>query len=187
MSLNWWVVDFCVCFSDHYWKGLRKRLNSTMNQKVVNSFIPIFVKYCRKTVDSLNLCEDDETINIHKYTGLTFLEAACETTLGVDGLDRPGKKEFKEGLDKCVLRAKMWCVEFVLRLVLFSSRIQEVASKRMITPYLYPDVVYRMTNYFKEVSEASKIVCDFLLKVSSDTERKIILNCQNFSYHSFPF
>ncbi|KAL9705994.1 hypothetical protein quinque_009512 [Culex quinquefasciatus] len=136
----------------HYWKGLRKRLNSTMNQKVVNSFIPIFVKYCRKTVDSLNLCEDGETVDIHKYTGLTFLEAACETTLGVDGLDRPGKKEFKEGLDK----------------------IQEVASMRMITPYLYPDVVYRMTNYFKEVSEASKIVCDFLLKLSKERKQFLI-------------
>ncbi|KAL1379970.1 hypothetical protein pipiens_014531 [Culex pipiens pipiens] len=100
----------------------------------------------------LNLCEDGETIDIHKYTGLTFLEAACETTLGVDGLDRPGKKEFKEGLDK----------------------IQEVASKRMITPYLYPDVIYRMTNYFKEVSEASKIVCDFLLKLSKERKQFLV-------------
>lgn len=51
----------------------------------------------------------------------------------------------------------------------------------MITPYLYPDVVYRMTNYFKEVSEASKIVCDFLLKVSFDTDcESEVLNFYNF-------
>lgn len=48
----------------------------------------------------LSECVDGETVDIHKYTALCTLEMACGTTLGSDVLQRAGKKEFEQGLDK---------------------------------------------------------------------------------------
>ncbi|XP_038113070.1 cytochrome P450 4c21 isoform X2 [Culex quinquefasciatus] len=141
----------------HFWKGLRKRLNGTFNQQVVNGFVPLFVKCAEKMVAGLDKYVDGATVNVHKYTEIVFLEMACSTTLGGDIFERPGKHEFAVGLD-----------------LAFKG-----ASKRMISPYLYPDVVYRLTSYCTELKNARKVVVDFFLKLVSE-RRQYLSNNNNY-------
>nr|XP_019560219.2 LOW QUALITY PROTEIN: probable cytochrome P450 313a4 [Aedes albopictus] len=141
----------------HVWKPARKRLNPAFNLRIIHGFVPIMVKCARKMIARLNECPDGATVDIIKYTALCTLEMACGTTLGSDVLDRDGKEEFKRGLDEA-----------------FNG-----AARRMMTVYLYPDIIYKMTRYYKELTEARKIVCDFFTKLI--VERKEVLQQQQLT------
>ncbi|XP_019550968.3 cytochrome P450 4c21-like [Aedes albopictus] len=136
------------------WKDNRKRLNSTFNQRIVHGFVPYFVKCCEKMTESLLACADEETVNIQKYTAVCALEMAAGTTLGGDVLQQgEGKVEFKRGLD-----------------LAFNG-----ASRRMITVHLYPDFIYQLTHYYKELMEGRRIICDFFTKLLIE-RKKFLLN-----------
>ncbi|XP_058449263.1 cytochrome P450 4C1-like [Malaya genurostris] len=139
------------------WKGTRKRLNPCFNQRVVNSFVPVFVRCAEKMVASLNECEDGATVSMHKYTSLCTVEMACGTTIGTDILDRKGKREFKQALDIA----------------------SERASRRMISVHLYPDFVYRFTRFYKECTEARKIVVDYYTQLVMERKELLLKKATN--------
>ncbi|XP_058816291.1 probable cytochrome P450 313a4 [Topomyia yanbarensis] len=141
----------------HIWKAARKRLNPCFNQRVVNSFIPVFVRCAEKMLASLNECEDGATVNMHKYTALCTVEMACGTTLGRDILDRKGKREFKQALDIA----------------------SERASRRMMTVHLYPDFVYRFTKLYKECNEARKAVVDYYTELVMERKEYLLKKVNN--------
>ncbi|XP_053692262.1 cytochrome P450 4c21-like [Sabethes cyaneus] len=135
----------------HIWKGSRKRLNPSFNQRVVNGFLPMFVACAKKMAASLSELEDGATVNMHKFTGLCTVEMACGTSLGRNIIDRKGKREFKQALDTA----------------------SERASRRMISVHLYPDFIYKLTKYHKECTEARKAVVDYYTELVM--ERKELL------------
>ncbi|XP_062551684.1 probable cytochrome P450 313a4 [Armigeres subalbatus] len=141
----------------HVWKGARKRINPSFNLRIIHGFVPIFAKCAQKMVDRLNECADGATINIHKYTALCTLEMACGTTMGIDVLQSDGKEEFEHGLDEA-----------------FNG-----AAIRMTTVYLYPDIIYKLTRYYKELKKARKIVCDFFIKLIIERQHYLQQNNSN--------
>ncbi|XP_055633048.1 uncharacterized protein LOC129773462 [Toxorhynchites rutilus septentrionalis] len=141
----------------HAWKEARKRLDPCFNQRILNGFLPIFVKCAQKMADGLKQYADGQTVNIHKFTALCFLEMGCGTTLGTDVLQRDGKAEFEHGLNLAF----------------------KEASKRMISVHLYPDFVYRLTKNYQVLTKARKTICDFSTKLVD--ERRVYLNKCSFN------
>ncbi|XP_055598207.1 cytochrome P450 4c21-like [Uranotaenia lowii] len=139
------------------WRGTRKRLNPTFNQRILNNFIPIFEQCARKMASRLNQLPDGSTINMHRYTSLCTLEMACGTTLGSNVLDRDGKEEFVHGLD-----------------VAFQE-----AARRMVSVHLYPDFVYRLTSFHRDLMKARKIVCDFFQRIISEKQVSLAASSNN--------
>ncbi|XP_021701726.1 probable cytochrome P450 313a4 [Aedes aegypti] len=135
----------------HVWKPARKRLNPAFNLRIIHGFVPIMARCAQKMAARLNKYPDGATVDIIKYTNMCTLEMICGTTMGSDVLNRDGKEEFKRGLDGA-----------------FNG-----AAWRMMNVHLYPDIIYKMTRYHKELTEARKIVCDFFTKLI--VEKKQIL------------
>ncbi|XP_058450859.1 probable cytochrome P450 313a4 [Malaya genurostris] len=134
------------------WKPTRKQLNPCFNQRVTNSFIPVFVRCAEKMVASLNECEDGATVNMLYYTSVCTVEMACGTTLGTDILDRKGKREFRQALNVA----------------------SECVSRRMTCVHLYPDFTYRFTKLHKECNEARKTVVSYYTELVNERKEYLL-------------
>ncbi|XP_062551683.1 cytochrome P450 4C1-like [Armigeres subalbatus] len=141
------------------WRTMRKRLNSSFNLRILHGFIPVFEQCARQMVANLSANPDGTVVSMHKFTSVCTLEMACGTTLGSDITKRKGKEEFVHGLD-----------------IAFGE-----AARRMVSVHLYPDVVYHLTNYHKDLIQAREVVCNFFNRLVSERRITRSLNCVNTS------
>ncbi|EAT42802.2 AAEL005700-PA [Aedes aegypti] len=137
------------------WRSMRKRLNSSFNLRILHGFIPVFVQCARKMVEDLNENPDGTVVSMHKFTSVCTLEMACGTTLGSDITRREGKEEFVHGLD-----------------IAFGE-----AARRMVSVHLYPNIVYHLTKYHRELVQARGVVCDFFSRLVTERRNTMSLNC----------
>ncbi|XP_058065059.1 cytochrome P450 4C1-like, partial [Anopheles bellator] len=131
-------------FGGHYhpWKTQRKALNPSFNLRILNSFIPVFAKCTEQMMQNLESAVGEScsrTLSILPIIGKCTLEMVCETTIGCDVLERPGKEKFFHNLDRCF----------------------QLVSKRMVCVHQYIDLVYGFTKDCIEESECRSYVFKF--------------------------
>ncbi|XP_049534103.1 cytochrome P450 4C1-like [Anopheles darlingi] len=107
----------------HTWKTQRKALNPSFNVRILNSFIPVFIKCSNLLVSNLEKAIDQggKTVSVLPHISKCTLEMVCGTTIGYDVLERSGKDTLLHNLDRCF----------------------ELVAKRMLSVHQYVDVLYR--------------------------------------------
>ncbi|XP_050087312.1 cytochrome P450 4C1-like isoform X1 [Anopheles aquasalis] len=122
-------------FGVHYdtWKTQRKALNPSFNVRILNSFIPVFIKCSNLLVNNLEKGVDQggKTVSVLPYISKCTLEMVCGTTIGCDVLERSGKDTLLHNLDRCF----------------------ELVAKRMLSVHQYADVLYR---FMKDCAEEAQ-------------------------------
>ncbi|XP_049534134.1 cytochrome P450 4C1-like [Anopheles darlingi] len=112
-------------FGGHYhtWKTQRKALNPSFNVRILNSFIPVFIKCSNLLVSNLEKAIDQggKTVSVLPHISKCTLEMVCGTTIGCDVLERSGKDTLLHNLDRCF----------------------ELVAKRMVSVHQYADLLYR--------------------------------------------
>ncbi|XP_035776118.1 cytochrome P450 4c21-like [Anopheles albimanus] len=115
------------------WKTQRKALNPSFNFRILNSFIPVFIKCSNLLVSNLEKAVDQggKTVSVLPYISKCTLEMVCGTTIGCDVLERSGKDTLLHNIDR-------W---------------SELVAKRMLNVHQYADVLYR---FMKDCAEEAQ-------------------------------
>uniref|UniRef100_A0A182FAN9 Uncharacterized protein n=2 Tax=Anopheles albimanus TaxID=7167 RepID=A0A182FAN9_ANOAL len=117
----------------HTWKSQRKALNPSFNVRILNSFIPVFIKCSNLLVNNLEKAVDQggKMVSVLPYISKCTLEMVCGTTIGCDVLERSGKDTLLHNIDRCF----------------------ELVAKRMLNVHQYADVLYR---FMKDCAEEAQ-------------------------------
>ncbi|XP_058823415.1 cytochrome P450 4c21-like [Topomyia yanbarensis] len=136
-------------FSAHYdiWKGQRKALNPTFNQKIINGFIPIFDTCAQNLTKRLM---NHKTVQIIPFIQRCTLEMVCATTIGTD-LNR------QEGADK---------------LSYLIDKIFHFVSRRILSVFIHLEYVYRLTQDYRTEQRIRKEAYKYANEILRDVRAR---------------
>ncbi|XP_075228116.1 cytochrome P450 4C1-like [Lycorma delicatula] len=130
--------------SGENWKELRKMVNPTFNQKILESFTKCFNEESKILVNVLEKKVDAPTFDIHNYVARTALDILCGTQMNV---------KTSEQKDNTSDFAKYVC---------WSARIMK---ERFFKLYLQPDILYCMTERSKQCKKYVQHLYKFVKKI----------------------
>ncbi|XP_035781490.1 cytochrome P450 4C1-like [Anopheles albimanus] len=134
-------------FGGHYhtWKSQRKALNPSFNVRILNSFIPVFIKCSNLLVNNLEKAVDQggKMVSVLPYISKCTLEMVCGTTIGCDVLERSGKDTLLHNIDRCF----------------------ELVAKRTVSVHQYADVLYRFMKDCAEEAQCRTLGCKYIDKI----------------------
>uniref|UniRef100_A0A182FAN8 Uncharacterized protein n=1 Tax=Anopheles albimanus TaxID=7167 RepID=A0A182FAN8_ANOAL len=138
-------LKFLVLSTDHTWKSQRKALNPSFNVRILNSFIPVFIKCSNLLVNNLEKAVDQggKMVSVLPYISKCTLEMVCGTTIGCDVLERSGKDTLLHNIDRCF----------------------ELVAKRTVSVHQYADVLYRFMKDCAEEAQCRTLGCKYIDKI----------------------
>ncbi|KAF5272199.1 hypothetical protein FQA39_LY01281 [Lamprigera yunnana] len=121
------------------WKYHRKIINPAFNQKILDTFMHIFVNQSIVLIDQLSKEVDGGVFNVHRYISRCSLDIICETAMGVtvDAQTKPSK------------------------LLHEIRRAAQVLVERALRVWLHPQIIFNHTERGQKFKEAIDYVHDF--------------------------
>ncbi|XP_075227414.1 cytochrome P450 4C1-like isoform X2 [Lycorma delicatula] len=115
--------------SGENWKKLRKLVNPTFNQKLLENFTECFNEQSKILVDVIEKKTDGSVFDIHDYVARCTLDILCGTQMNVNSTEQ---------LDNTSNFAKH---------LLWST---EITKQRYIKLHLHPDILFHMTELSRQ-------------------------------------
>ncbi|XP_075144816.1 cytochrome P450 313b1 [Haematobia irritans] len=134
------IGDGLFTSSSPRWNKHRRLLNPVFARKVVQSFLPIFNSEANAFVNRVALSQG-QPMEIYELLKKTVLEISCQTTMGK-------KMNFQNDSSTVIFEAY--------------NGLIEIGIKRMLSPWLYMDTIYRRSNQYTEQKRTCKILSDFV-------------------------
>ncbi|XP_055545986.1 cytochrome P450 4c21-like isoform X2 [Wyeomyia smithii] len=136
-------------FAAHYnvWKGQRKALNPSFNQKILNEFVPIFDRCARNLVGKLSQNPENEPVQVTHFMKLCTLEMVCGTTIGCDINKDPG----------------------AFKLAHLVTTILEYISRRFLNVFLHAEFIYQLQKDYKDEEAMRNEAYKYADKIFQDT------------------
>ncbi|XP_058060858.1 cytochrome P450 4C1-like [Anopheles bellator] len=112
------------------WKTHRKHLTPCFNSKILASFMAVFNDKSVVLVDRLRPHVGQRALfNVYEYIAKCTLDMVCATTLGTDmNLQNEEGDEYINAIEKG----------------------SELLNHRLLKVWLHPELIYRMTHYYRE-------------------------------------
>ncbi|XP_055908580.1 probable cytochrome P450 313b1 [Eupeodes corollae] len=154
------IGDGLFTSSSPRWNKHRKLINPAFSRQIINQFLPIFDSSANILITKLQT-NGDEKQHLYDLLKKCVLKAACQTTMG---------KEMEFQNDRFS--------------ELFESykNIMDVSVQRMLCPWLYPSVFYKVSSLHSMERKTVKILYDFietLLQGKPSIENDILLRPEN--------
>ncbi|XP_053691284.1 cytochrome P450 4c21-like [Sabethes cyaneus] len=139
-------------FAAHYniWKGQRKALNPSFNQKILNEFVPIFDKCAQNLVKNLLQNPEGDPVQVTHYMKLCTLEMVCATTIGSDINKDPN----------------------TFKLAHLITTILEYVSRRFLNIFLHAEFIYRLKTDYKEEESMREEAYKYADEIFQDTLKR---------------
>ncbi|XP_053691282.1 probable cytochrome P450 313a4 [Sabethes cyaneus] len=141
-------MEYGLCGA-HYniWKGQRKALNPSFNQKIINEFVPIFDKCAQNLVKTLLQNPEGDPVQVTHYMKLCTLEMICATTIGSD-INKDPK---------------------LFRLAHLITTITEYVSKRFLNFFLHAEFIYRLKRDHKDEELIREVAYKYVDEIFQDS------------------
>ncbi|XP_061710964.1 cytochrome P450 4C1-like isoform X2 [Cydia pomonella] len=126
------------------WRPRRKILAPVFSMKNLNEFVRVFNRQSMIMADMLEPMAGGADISVWRYFNTYTFDSVCETTLGID---LNSQKDPNHSF-----------------LIAFDFVSQEIA-KRMVSPWMHPEFIYRMLPRYKKFVFHRKIIHNFVDEV----------------------
>ncbi|KAM7362485.1 cytochrome P450 313b1 isoform 2-T2 [Cochliomyia hominivorax] len=133
------------------WNKHRRLINPAFNRQSINSFLPIFNQETNVLLKTL-IKVQRQPLEIYEILKRSVLETACQTTMGK-------RMNFQENGSAAIFNSY--------------NGLTDVCIKRMLSPWLYPDIVYVFSSLFKRQQKYVSVLCKFvdnLLQISDNVK-----------------
>ncbi|XP_055851883.1 probable cytochrome P450 313b1 [Episyrphus balteatus] len=135
------IGDGLFTSSSPRWNKHRKLINPAFSRQIINNFLPIFDSAANILLEKFQTCGDQKQ-DIYDLLKKCVLQTACQTTMG---------KKMEIQNDKSS--------EAVFKSY---KNIMDVSVQRMLSPWLYPDVFYKVSSLYTTERNTVKILYDFI-------------------------
>ncbi|XP_037816413.1 probable cytochrome P450 313b1 isoform X2 [Lucilia sericata] len=122
------------------WNKHRRLINPAFSRQVIHTFLPIFNQEANILLTKLIMAQC-QPLEIYEILKRSVLETACQTTMGK-------KMNFQNDGSAGIFESY--------------NGITEVCVKRMLSPWLYSDTVYRYSSLFKRQRQYINILYEFV-------------------------
>nr|QZP43535.1 cytochrome P450 monooxygenase CYP341AB1 [Ephestia elutella] len=139
------------------WRPRRKVLAPTFGQKTLNNFVKIFSKQSAILAEQLELAVGND-IPLFEKVATYSMNSVCETVLGVQMKSQSNANN-----------------PFVQAFYQFS----DIATQRMLNPWLYLDIIYRWHEDYPLFESCAKIMQQFVGKIIKSKRQDIYERQQN--------
>ncbi|KAF5304212.1 hypothetical protein FQR65_LT08019 [Abscondita terminalis] len=126
------------------WKIRRKSIMPTFNQKILDSFVPVFVEQSNILIERLEKEVGEKEFDIFFYMSRCTLDIFCETAMGT------------------TINAQISDSDYVK----WVNRAFEIVYKRMLNIWYHSDFIFNMTSYSKELKYVIERMRNFTENVS---------------------
>ncbi|XP_063390631.1 cytochrome P450 4d8-like [Cydia fagiglandana] len=134
------------------WRPRRKVMAPTFNMKNLQEFVTVFDKQSSIMVAQLRAHDGGGDFSFWEFITAYTFDAICETVLGMElNAQKERHHLFIEAFDVLV----------------------QILAKRMLSPWLYWDWVFRLTPHYKPFITQRKIGFDFFDKVILDRRKEL--------------
>ncbi|XP_061725560.1 cytochrome P450 4d2-like [Cydia pomonella] len=134
------------------WRPRRKIMAPTFNMKNLQEFVTVFDKQSSIMVQQLRAHAGGGDFSFWEFITAYTFDAICETVLGIE-------------LNAQKQRHHLFITAFDV--------IIQILAKRMLSPWLYWDWVFRLTSNYKPFITQRKIAYDFFDKVIRDRRKEL--------------
>ncbi|XP_030374474.1 probable cytochrome P450 313b1 [Scaptodrosophila lebanonensis] len=137
------IGDGLFTSSSPRWHKHRRLINPAFSRQILCNFLPIFNAEADVLLDKLQTegVEQGKHLEIYQILKKIVLEAACQTTMGK-------KMNFQHDGSTAIFEAY--------------NGITEVCVKRMLSPWLYPDALYRRSRLFVRQQKVVGVLFGFV-------------------------
>ncbi|KAH8255059.1 hypothetical protein KR032_012351 [Drosophila birchii] len=137
------IGDGLFTSSSPRWHKHRRLINPAFGRQVLSNFLPIFNAEAEVLLQKLDLegVQHGKRLEIYQILKKIVLEAACQTTMG-------RKMNFQHDGSIAIFEAY--------------NGLTEVCVKRMLSPWLYPGLIYRRSSLFGQQQKVVGILFGFI-------------------------
>ncbi|ALC45364.1 Cyp313b1 [Drosophila busckii] len=137
------IGDGLFTSSSPRWQKHRRLINPAFGRQILCNFLPIFNTEAEVLLNKLEVegVQQCKGVEIYLILKKIVLEAACQTTMGK-------KMNFQHDGSMAIFEAY--------------SGITEVCVKRMLSPWLYPELIYRWSQLFGRQQKVVSVLFGFV-------------------------
>ncbi|KAM8704209.1 hypothetical protein ACLKA7_008757 [Drosophila subpalustris] len=137
------IGDGLFTSSSPRWQKHRRLINPAFGRQILCNFLPIFNAESEVLLKKLGVegVQQNKSLEIYVILKKIVLEAACQTTMGK-------KMNFQHDGSMAIFEAY--------------SGITEVCVKRMLSPWLYPELIYRCSRLFDRQQKVVGVLFGFV-------------------------
>ncbi|EDV94817.1 probable cytochrome P450 313b1 [Drosophila grimshawi] len=137
------IGDGLFTSSSPRWQKHRRLINPAFGRQILCNFLPIFNAEAEVLLDKLDLegVQRGKSLEIYQILKKIVLEAACQTTMGK-------KMNFQHDGSMAIFEAY--------------NGVTEVCVKRMLSPWLYPELIYRWSRLFDRQQKVVGVLFGFI-------------------------
>ncbi|XP_034116849.1 probable cytochrome P450 313b1 isoform X1 [Drosophila albomicans] len=140
------IGDGLFTSSSPRWQKHRRLINPAFSRQILCNFLPIFNAESEVLLDKLQMegVQNGKSLEIYQILKKIVLEAACQTTMGK-------KMNFQHDGSMAIFEAY--------------NGVTEVCVKRMLSPWLYPEFIYRWSRLFDRQQKVVGVLIGFVEQV----------------------
>ncbi|XP_067637975.1 probable cytochrome P450 313b1 isoform X2 [Eurosta solidaginis] len=136
------IGDGLFTSSSPRWNKHRRLINPAFSRQIINNFLPIFNAEADVTLSKFPAIASSGTqLEMYELLKRNVLEAACLTTMGQ-------RMNFEDKSSSHIFEAY--------------KGVTEVCVRRMLSPWLYPDVLYRRSSLFVRQQHVVHVLFSFI-------------------------
>ncbi|KAH8307642.1 hypothetical protein KR044_006848 [Drosophila immigrans] len=137
------IGDGLFTSSSPRWQKHRRLINPAFSRPILSNFLPIFNAESEVLLEKLQVegVQNGKSLEIYQILKKIVLEAACQTTMGK-------KMNFQHDGSMAIFKAY--------------NGVTEVCVKRMLSPWLYPDFIYRWSRLFDRQQKVVGVLIGFV-------------------------
>ncbi|EDW59721.1 probable cytochrome P450 313b1 [Drosophila virilis] len=137
------IGDGLFTSSSPRWQKHRRLINPAFGRQILCNFLPIFNAEADVLLEKLDLegVQRAKSLEIYQILKKIVLEAACQTTMGK-------RMNFQHDGSLAIFEAY--------------NGITEVCVKRMLSPWLYPELIYRWSRLFDRQQKVVGVLFGFV-------------------------
>ncbi|XP_053968114.1 probable cytochrome P450 313b1 [Anastrepha ludens] len=150
------IGDGLFTSSSPRWNKHRRLINPAFSRQIINNFLPIFNAEADLMLSKFaDLASTDTPLEIYEILKRNVLEAACQTTMGK-------RMNFENEGSAHIFEAY--------------KGVTEVCVRRMLTPWLYPDMLYRRSALFVRQQQVVHVLFSFIESLLQLKNNKSVAN-----------
>ncbi|XP_054084059.1 probable cytochrome P450 313b1 isoform X2 [Zeugodacus cucurbitae] len=150
------IGDGLFTSSSPRWNKHRRLINPAFSRQIINNFLPIFNAEADVLLGKFAALTTTGTqLEIYEMLKRNVLEAACQTTMGK-------RMNFENEGSAHIFEAY--------------NGITEVCVRRMLSPWLYPDVLYRHSSQFVRQRQVVQVLFSFIDSLLQLKNNKSVAN-----------
>jgi len=136
------------------WRARRKLLTPSFHFRILEDFLNVFNEQAEILVTKLKKFEGKGYVDVYPFLTRCTLDVIAETAMGVKTI------KAQENADSEYVQAV--------------NNMSEIVNKRIITPWLIPNLIFNMSSYGRAQRKCLKILHNFTIKVIMEKQEELL-------------